>query len=627
MYAKVIPSYRTRPGVEMFDYSIPKDLQDETAVGSLVNIPFRGRNIQGLVYSISEKTEIKGRILEIKSLILPFAPFTKDYIDLIDGTAEYYLVSRPALLKAMLPGKPLRASRYTPHEMPKIDFEKTGRKDLLSRDTARTLFIYSGRNELYGNIRQLLNNEEKGQAIILEPQIGFVNATARYLNKYFEGEVCFLHSQLSKTEYWKNWLDFVEGRRRFLVATRAGIFTPCAKLSAIIVNGEEFSDFKQYDQTPRYDARHIAAEIASKKSCQLIFSAESPRLTTWHTAQNNNWQIVKSENNEKPLINIIDIEDERRKFNFSLLSHSLENACQQALQNNKKVLLFFNRRGWASSILCRDCGYQAACRDCGLPYIAHKNRLICHHCGDEKPMALECPECRGANIKMVGAGTEKLESDIKKIFGNNRVLRLDKDNYRLDYKLSDYDIIIGTNLLLKDYYWQLDKKLDVGAVGIINADNLFNIPDYRSTEKAWQEIRKITNLSNRIGSDIYIQTRRPDNKVIKNLNNPTEFFKDEIIARKAFNYPPFSRLVKLIIQDPDQSFARDKTSAVYKRLEKSCRKKNIEILGPYASVPAKIRNRYRFLITLKLPPKESHGFLKKFLDGIIIDVDPEFILF
>jgi len=622
MYAEVIPNFRLPQELEIFDYEVPEDLTQVIQPGFLVNIPFRNRTIEGLVYRIKQHTNVQGKILPIKSAILPFAPFKQRDLNLLDRISEYYFVSKPMVLKAFLPGVPQRKAQYKPIEVPEVNVKLSGIKPILEPGKKPILLIYQDRNLLLENIKHYVE-KINGQVIVLEPQIAFVNTTAKYLENFFKNQVVSLHSEFSKTQYWKNWLDFVEGRKKVLVSTRAGIFTPSNNLGTIIINDEDLSDFKQYDQNPRYDARTIAL----KRDAPLVFATGSPRLVTWDKAKKEKWQIVEMMPTEKPKINIIDIEDERRKYNFSLLSHGLEQACDKALQKGQKVLLFFNRRGWATSIICQDCGFTAMCSNCQLPFIAHGNHLLCHHCGNAQDMILACPECNSTNIKMLGAGTERLELEIKKLFAKYHVLRLDKDvDYKTDHRLADYDIILGTNLILKDYYWQITSDLGVGVVGVINADNLFNIPDFRSTERAWQEIRKIKNLSSKIQAELFVQTRRPQNKVLKNLTDIEAFFEDELKARKSFNYPPFQRLIKIVIQHTDPDVAQKKARIASQKLEAMIKELDAEAMGPYGATPIKIRNNYRYLITLKISPKENINFLKNLLDGIIIDVDPEYIL-
>lgn len=627
MIAEIIPNFRLPQELDIFDYKIPEELEQVIKPGFLVNIPFRNKTIEGLVTRVKQHTNIVGNILPIKSTILPFAPFKYQDLELLEWISEYYLSSKPMVLKALLPRAPLRQAKFKEIEVPDIDVTPSGIKPVLETVKKPTLLLYQDRSMLLENIKHYIE-KTNGQIIILEPQISFVNTTSKYLEKIFKNQVVSLHSGFSKTQFWKNWLDFVEGRKKIIVATRPGILIPADNLGAIIINDEDYADYKSYDQSPRYDSRTIAFKIHEQRNVPIIFTTNSPRLVTWDIAKRNKWNILNSEiEEERSRITIVDIEDEHKKFNFSLLSHSLEQACIDSLQKGKKVLLFFNRRGWATSIICRDCGYTAVCPDCQLPMIAHGKTLLCHHCGKGREMILSCPECRGTNIKMVGAGTERLEQELRDKFGKYHTLRLDSDtNYQLDKDLNDFDIIFGTNLILREYYWQINQDLGVGTVGIINADNLFNIPDFRSTERAWQEIRKIKDISKRINAELYIQTRRPENKVIKNLRNIDEFFKDELLARKNFSYPPFKRLVKIICQNADADIAYKKAKLVFQKLEPLLKEHNADAMGPYGSTPLKIRDNYRYLITLKIDPKENLNFLKNLFDGIIIDVDPEFIL-
>jgi len=627
MYAEVIPKCRLPQEADFFDYEVPSELKPVIKPGFLVNVDLRGKNVVGLVYRLKNDTAFKN-IRPIKSTVLPFPPFSESDMNVLRFISDHYLISKSAALNALMPETPRRSASFRHSDTTAASFiYRPGGFPLTELRQEPALCVYSDRAVLLSSIKDHVESlSEDSQVLILEPQISSMLTTYTFLSEYYPSNVAMVHSALSKTEYWTNWLSFVEGRKRILIVTRAGILTPAKKLASIFVNDEEMADYKQYDQNPRYDARRIAFEIYKNKKINLIFATKAPRLITWHNFKQNSWPIFASRQ-PSPATDVVDIEDERRKFNFSLFSHTLENSVREALQKGQKVLLFFNRRGYATSVTCRDCGYTATCPDCQLPYIAHKNRLICHHCARTAEMLLHCPECHGAEIKMIGAGTEKLEKEIKNLFSKYRILRLDRDVISEDkIRLADYDIIFGTNLILKDYETQLTADLGVGVIGVVNADNLFNIPDYRSTERAWQELRKIACLADILGTRLIIQTKRPNNKVLTDIGDMDNFFSDELEARKKFCYPPFRKLVKLIAQNQDQLVAAkmiEETSLLLKKLGVD---KGIEMMGPYRSSPEKIRNQFRFLITLKIDPIENINFLNQLPNGIIIDVDPEYIL-
>jgi primosomal protein N' (replication factor Y) len=612
--------------VNSFDYRIPDDLRPVVKPGFLVYVPFRRQETIGLVTELLEKTDIpKNRIRDIGSLAYDTAVYSQHDLEIINFAAEYYMVSPAAILKSVLPDIPKRSAVSKPSFPQKTIKRVKTAESLDPKITTPGLFIYDNRAKLLENIINF-HKKNKGQVIILEPQIEYVKNTAAYLNQALPEMVAALYGNLSKNEYWNNWLKFVKGEKTVLVSTRPGIFTPAKNLAAIFVMDEELDDFKQYDQNPRYDSRTIAKKVSEQKKIPVVFGSPAPRLVTWHRVKTSNWPVYRDITNNDRL-NIIDLEIERRFENFSLLSTRLEQASQAALQKGKKVLLFFNRRGWATSVLCGDCGYLNACPECQLPLVAHAEELICHHCGYSQSIPLTCPKCGNTNIKMIGAGIERLEQEIKKNFTGRKILRLDKDTGRdREYDLGNYEIIIGTNLLIKEYYWQLSEREDFGVIGIINADNLYNIPDYRSSERAWQEIRKIKNLSSFLKAELFIQTTRPGNKVITNINDPEKFFTDELKARKKFNYPPFTRLIKLIIQDPRRDDARKRTRLALDNLKKIISVENVDINGPYPSTPEKIRNQYRYIIILKIPLTQNYDFLKKLHNDIIIDVDPIYLL-
>ncbi|MDD4995494.1 MAG: primosomal protein N' [Patescibacteria group bacterium] len=630
MYAKVAPSYRMPLELDVFDYLVPRELESVLKPGFFVMVPFRGRLIQGVVWELSGTPSIKSeKILSIHSAITRQELFDESDLKLLEYAAEYYLVSKGALVKAVIPDAPKRF-----REEPLNDSRGSqniaagfGPSPLLDRLAVKpALFLYQDKRRMLEEIRNWIADKfsAKNQFLILEPQIKSIEQTAAYLNESFPGAVASLHSGLSRGSYWKNWIDFACGKKSILVASRVGIFAPSANLTAIFVIDEEMPDFKQYDQNPRYDARSLALKVSESRKIPAVFCTGAPRLETWHAAKNQGWLVIEQKGKDSA-VSTIDLKFERQTHNFSLLSDRLLQAGLGALQNHQKVLLFFNRRGWATSTICRDCGYAYLCPECQIPQIAHKNRLVCHHCGESRDIPLACDKCGGTNIKMVGAGTETLEREIKESFGNYRILRLDKDvDTPIRYNLDDYDVILGTNYLVKEYYGEILQQ-KIGVVGIINSDNLFNIPDFRSTERAWQEIRKIRNLAGALGAEIFIQTMRPDNKVLQSVDSPDNFFRDEIAARQSFNYPPFTKLIKLIIQNTNEELAQGLAQRIYAELG-ALVQKGAEILGPYPATPKKIRGQFRILITLKIPRDMDKNFLKTYANDIIIDVDPEFIL-
>jgi len=627
MFAEVIPSYRMPVGIDAFDYKIPNELKPVIKPGFLVVVPFRNKELVGLVTRIKDRPGIpEKKVLELKLSSLDFAPFTEFDLGIINFVADYYVVSRASILKAILPQMPKRATRQNQKKSDIEPAEKIEAEQMIGSDLKSPgIFIYDNRIKLLENI---IGYQKKvnGQILILEPQIRYVESTFAYISRTLPGKITFLHSGLAMGRYWENWLSYVNKEKLVMVSTRLGIFTPSKNLKAIFILDEDLSDFKQYDQNPRYDARTIALKISQERKIPVILGSGAPRLETWNRAKTEKWPIYRDES-EDSTISVIDLETERRFKNFSLLSNRLEEACLDTLQNGKKVLLFFNRRGWATSVICQDCGHVSVCPECQLPLIVHKNQLICHHCGYHADVPLACPKCKGTKIKMYGAGTEQLEKEIRATFGKYRVLRLDKDvGTEKRYDLQEYDIILGTNLLIKEYYNDIISRLDVGTVGIINADNLFNIPDFRSTERAWQEIRKIRNLSRYIKAKLLVQTMRPENKVLKNIDNIENFFQEELEARKTFKYPPFSRLVKIFVQDAERLRGKKRMMTVFEYLKKLTLDKDIEIMGPYAATPEKIRNQFRYILVLKAPLGLDLEFLKKMHEDIIIDVDPEFIL-
>ncbi|MBU0649082.1 primosomal protein N' [Patescibacteria group bacterium] len=635
MYAEVIPNLRLPLNFDVFDYLIPDELAKKISSGVLVTIPYRSRDILGLVYKTKPHTEFgTKKILPIKSTVLEGAVFDECDLGLIDFVSKYYLVSKSSVFKALMPEIPKREVKMVDEDgLNTLDFKFEKKDiDLVFKELTdgSQLLVYQNKLDFLQNIQELISKfRSQGQVIILEPQISHVKNTALFFSQELGNKVSVLHSGLGKGVYWKNWLDFAQGRTSVLVGTRAAIFTPTKNLKAIIIADEESADFKQYDQNPRYDARRLALWISRKRKISAIFASQAPSLNTWHAARQDDWPVVKIPGQADAEKIIIDLEEERRARNFALVSEKLKQASNQALQAGKKVLLFFNRRGYATSVVCQDCGFTYLCPQCSIPLATHQNRLYCHHCALQQDMPLKCAKCESMRIKISGAGIEKLEQEIKSWASEYKILRLDKESARGQrHDLKSFDIILGTNFVLKDYYYELlDPELSLAVMGVINSDSLFNIPDFRSVERLWQELTKIENLSGVNQTRLFIQTLRPENEVLVSLGKMNAFYEKELGARKVFKYPPINRLVKIVLPDKDRSQCAQKTNRVFEKLKSMVDKERIELLGPYPLFPERVRALYRFCILLKMDKNEPHDFLKNvFQENMIIDVDPEFTL-
>ncbi|NQU83435.1 MAG: hypothetical protein HQ536_01870, partial [Parcubacteria group bacterium] len=317
--------------------------------------------------------------------------------------------------------------------------------------------------------------------------------------------------------------------------TRHGTFLPLKDSCLIIFDDEEDEDFLSVDQKPHYDARTIAALRSTWSGISVIFLSQSPRLENYiYTIKENTFSELNETKSPKN-ISITDL----KSGDYSHISYSLKKAISNALQKHKKVILFLNRKGKASFVSCRGCGFVWKCNECEVPLRAYDRTLWCNRCKNKKEVPTICEKCKGVNIHFSGTGTQKIEQELKKEFPSADVLRIDKDALE-DPNIEKADIIIGTEYLYKNYLYPHNQIKNIGLVVLPLADTLFNYPDFRTDEKAFAWIVRFANLSEQESAEMIVQTYSPENQILRlACKNSLDFYKKEIEERKKFGYPPF----------------------------------------------------------------------------------------
>ncbi|MBU0647652.1 primosomal protein N' [Patescibacteria group bacterium] len=506
----------------------------------------------------------------------------------------------------------------------------------------------SGKTELYLRAAGEQVKQNKG-VIILVPEIALVPQTLQRFFERFGNKLVVYHSQMSDGERYDAWHRLRSGDASIVVGSRSALFCPVQNLGLIIIDEEHEYSYKQ-DQTPRYHAVTVAQKYCQLTNSLLILGSATPRLETFWQAKKGQMHMIKlkktisevtgQQTKRQPEFTIADLRDEFIAGNKSLLSIRLQEEISKALICKKQVLLFLNRRGHATYIFCRECGYVAKCSNCYIPMTYHltnqNNLLICHHCGLTTRNLTSCPECSSHAIKFYGAGTQRLESDVKKFFPTARILRMDYDTTRTKnahaqifeaFKHHGADILIGTQMIAKG--WDIP---NVDLIGIINADGGFQLPDFRSTERSFA---LLLQLIGRVGrghhsGKVVMQTYESDNPLIDILikEDYQLFAFSELIERQKGNFPPFAQLVRLIYESTDLTKCKNQSIKLFKQLNQiflQQKQKDLQtILGPSPCFFARLHNKYRWHIILK----GQH--LQKFLTDIpsdwIIDVDPYSIL-
>ncbi len=480
----------------------------------------------------------------------------------------------------------------------------------------------SGKTEIYLQVIEKVLNSGKN-SIVLVPEISLTpQITDRFLAR-FGNVVAILHSKLSVGERYDEWRKIKNGDVRIVIGARSAIFAPIDNVGIIIIDEEHDSSYKS-ETTPKYDARDIARKIAKKNDVPLLLGSATPDVRTYYKALNNEITLLKLNNRISkyglPQTEIIDLRDELASGNKSVFSRKLYKEIEMNLKNNEQTILFLNRRGYSTFVMCRDCGYVVKCQKCdvAMTYHLNKNRLLCHYCGAEQNNVMICPECKGENIRYFGTGTQKIELAINKMFPTVSVIRMDIDTTRTKnahenilnrFKQDKIDILLGTQMVTKGHDFE-----NVTLVGVLAADSSINISDYRANERTYQ---LLTQVIGRAGRGVkpgraFIQTYSPDEFSIQMAKNQDyeNFYYTEINMREKLNYPPFCDIIVCVLSGIDEKIIERCANDLYELLKLS-----FEVYRPVAAPISKINDNYRWRLLIKTNANDENiNILKDCLD-------------
>ena len=468
----------------------------------------------------------------------------------------------------------------------------------------------SGKTEVYlQTIERVLNHDR--QAMMLVPEIALTPQMVLRFKKRFGDEVAVLHSGLSKGERYDEWQKIRDGRARVSVGARSSVFAPFKELGMIIIDEEHESSYKQEDY-PRYHARDIAEWRSQYHQCPLVLGSATPCLESYARADKGVYQLLSLPNrvNDQamPHIDIVDMREELSSGNRSMFSNQLREAIESRLANKEQIVLFLNRRGYASFMLCRDCGHVPQCPNCDISLTYHKStdQLKCHYCGyQETPPAL-CPNCESEHIRQVGTGTQRVEELLQREFEGANIIRMDVDTTSRkgahEKLLNDFgegkgDILLGTQMIAKG----LDFP-NITLVGVLNADTMLNLPDFRSSERTYQLLTQVAGRAGRHEKEgqVIIQTYNPEHYAIKDVqqNDYLAFYRQEMKYRKLGKYPPYFFLINFTISHQEMKKVLEASKHIHQILLQHLSDKAL-VLGPSPAALTRINNEYRFQILIK----------------------------
>lgn len=482
----------------------------------------------------------------------------------------------------------------------------------------------SGKTEVYIHlIREQLAQGK--QVLYLVPEIALTTQLTNRLQKVFGNQLGVYHSRFSDNERVEIYKDLLTSTEpKVILSARSGVFLPFSRLGLIIVDEEHDSSYKQQDPAPRYHARSVAVMMAKACDASVLLGTATPAIETYHNAQTGKYELIEMSERyagmSLPHITLIDLKRQyHRKEMYDHFSDPLVERIQEQLALGKQIIIFQNRRGYAPYIGCRKCGYVPKCCNCdvSLTYHKHTHSLVCHYCGYTITAPNCCPSC-GSEWRDFGAGTEKIEDEVSSLFPTARVVRMDLDTTRNKnshqhiinaFARHEVDILIGTQMVTKGLHFD-----DVSLVAVLNSDSMMQMPDFRSTERAYDMLEQVAGRAGRTGSqgEVIIQTFQPDNALYTYLERHEyrAFYESQIKERKTFRFPPFYRLIVLTLKHRD-----------YSRLDTCARELNIglkKIFGIRCSdviIPpiARVQNMHIRTIRLRIEANASFAQAKQLL--------------
>lgn len=488
----------------------------------------------------------------------------------------------------------------------------------------------SGKTQLY--IKQIEKYIRKGkQVLYLLPEITLTAQIIRRLQENFGGNIGIYHSKFNNNERVELWNKIKTGELKIILGARSALFLPFANLGLIIIDEEHDPSYKQQDPAPRYNARDTAIYYASLFKSKVLIGSATPSIESYYNAQKNKYALVNL--NERfggiklPQIQIIDTRTvAASKKGKVMISPQLKAAIENALQNDRQVILFQNRRGYAPFLICGTCGFIPRCVNCDVTLTLHKysNKLHCHYCGNTYPKLTACPACGSVNWIEKNFGTEKIEEELTDDFPNNRIARMDVDAVKGKnahdtliklFEQHRLDILVGTQMVVKGLDFE-----KVSLVGILDADGLLSFADFRVNERAFQLMEQVSGRSGRKTEQglVLIQASKINHPVLLYLQEHDygKFYENEIAMRKQFFYPPYSRLVRLTLKHKIKEVVQHAAEVLGDSLKKDFQ----QLAGPAAPVINRVRGMYLMEILIKLPKDATHLQVQKKVIGNDIDI-------
>jgi primosomal protein N' (replication factor Y) len=662
VFAEVVLARVSRGLDKAYHYSIPDELHARLKVGHQVRVPFGFRNETGYVVGFVEQAEVK-KVKDIFEVTSEIPLFTEQSVELARWLASYYFSFFITALRLVMPpgtkGKEGKKQKASNKKLPEVSdniVAASGNRGVptstsSSRDPDRAkasigiqpqvsgltlteeqqqaldkiltaikigktekFLLYgvtgSGKTEVYLQaIAEIIGRGKS--AIVMVPEISLTPQLTQRFRDRFQDHIAVLHSEFTQKQRVSEWKRVAAGEADIVLGTRSALFAPL-KNPGLIVIDEEYETTYKSEKSPRYHTREVALKLAERHNAVVIMGSATPSVETFYKAESGAYTRLnlpkRIDNRPLPPVEVVDMREEIKANNFSVLSAKLRAQLGKTLAGGEQAILFINRLGFFTFIMCRACGYVIECPRCSISliYSSRDKKLRCNRCNFSSGTPATCPRCNSAAIKYFGTGTQRIEDEVAKIFPTARILRYDRDttgkrgSHEIFFKTfaeGQADILIGTQMVTKG--------LDVARVtlvGVVSADIGLHLPDFRSAEHTFQLLTQVAGRAGRhhLPGRVIIQTYSPQNYALQAAAKHAyeDFYYQEIEHRRELNYPPFSKLISLLVSGSE----KEKVSRLAEELGKFLKHKlgnSGQVLGPAAAIIAKLRGHWRFRLLLK----------------------------
>jgi primosomal protein N' (replication factor Y) len=641
------------------------ELTEPVEIGCRVRVKFRSSEVEGFVVGFRKTPPADIKVQPIQE-VLDHAPFLlPDVLELCRWISDYYLAPLGEVLKSALPpgitqkhldrfdaaAKPVLEKGADPFKL--TTDQLTALYAIEKTEGFSTVLLHgvtgSGKTEIYIQAAEYTLSRGK-TCLTLVPEIGLTPQLTERFASRFPGRVAVLHSSLTRKQRIDEWLRILHGQAPVVVGTRSAVFAPLRNLGLILVDEEHETTYKQ-EETPRYHARDTAIVRAKALGATVVLGSATPSMESFRNAEGKKFEYVhltsRVEDRPLPEVEIVNMREEYAAEGKQVVfSRRLLQAIGERLERREQTMVLLNRRGFAAFLLCRKCGYTFQCTSCSVSLTYHRtiDRLLCHYCGLAKRPAKQCPDCKSEYIHYVGEGTERIEADLKDLFGDARIGRIDRDTMKHlrdfervlgGFRKGEIDILVGTQMIAKGHDFPL-----VTLVGVLAADAALGLPDFRAAERTFQLLTQVAGRSGRGDrpGEVIIQSYFPDHYTFQLACTQRfeDFYARESRYRKAMFYPPFTALAGIVVTDRDKERCAREARAVSDFLD-SVRGETVRILGPAPAPLERVKQLHRYQMLIKSSSRSTlHRLLtalREHLDNkkmsstrVMVDVDPVSLL-